>query len=107
MFQSSVPHYDTGGFKSHRKFLADKEYGEALDTLVKACSDMLLISPDGERIFLGKRNVQPQVRACFLTSRSHRSSRRARIALASSGFTVPCVCPAARLVVHWRPHLPW
>ncbi len=57
---SGIPHHDTGGFVSHRKFLADKEYGEALDTLVKACSDMLLISPDGERIFLGKRKVQPQ-----------------------------------------------
>lgn len=33
---------------------------QALDTLVKACSDMLLISPDGKRIFIGKRKVQPQ-----------------------------------------------
>ena len=57
---SGIPHHNTGGFVSHRKFLADIEYGEALDTLVKACSDMLLISPDGERIFLGKRKVQPQ-----------------------------------------------
>jgi ADP-ribose pyrophosphatase YjhB (NUDIX family) len=60
MLLSALPHHDTGGFTSHRKFLADKEYGEALDTLVKACSDMLLISPDGKRIFLGKRLVQPQ-----------------------------------------------
>ena len=57
---SGIPHHDTGGFTSHRKFLADKEYGEALDTLVKACSDMLLLSPDGSRIFVGKRKVQPQ-----------------------------------------------
>lgn len=57
---SGIPHHVTGPFTSHRKFLADKEYGEALDTLVKACSDMLLISPDGQRIFLGKRKVQPQ-----------------------------------------------
>ena len=35
MFQPSVPHYDTGGFTSHRKFLTDKEYGDALDCLVK------------------------------------------------------------------------
>lgn len=60
MILSGVPHHDTGGFTSHRKFLADKEYGEALDTLVKACSDMLLVSPDGKRIFVGKRKVQPQ-----------------------------------------------
>ena len=38
---TGIPHHNTGGFVSHRKFLADKEYGEALDTLVKACSDML------------------------------------------------------------------
>ena len=53
-------HHNTGGFTSHRKFLADKEYGEALDCLVKACSDMLLLSPDGARVFVGKRCVHPQ-----------------------------------------------
>ena len=56
MLLTGLPHHDTGGFTSHRKFLADKEYGEALDTLVKACSDMLLISPT-DKIFLGKRKV--------------------------------------------------
>lgn len=60
MLLGSPPHHTTGDFTSHRKFLADKEYGEALDTLVKACSDMLLLSPDGKRIFLGKRLVHPQ-----------------------------------------------
>ena len=60
MLLGTVPHHNTGEFKSHRKFLADKEYGEALDCLVKACADMLLVSPDGNRVFLGKRKVQPQ-----------------------------------------------
>ena len=60
LLSSSIPHHDTGGFTSHRKFLPDKEYGEALDTLVKACSDMLLISPDSKCVFLGKRKVHPQ-----------------------------------------------
>jgi 8-oxo-dGTP pyrophosphatase MutT (NUDIX family) len=60
MFQAYVPHHATGAFTSHRKFLADKEYGEALDCLVKACSDMLLLSPDGARVLVGKRRVQPQ-----------------------------------------------
>mmetsp|Transcript_4178 Transcript_4178/g.9124 ORF Transcript_4178/g.9124 Transcript_4178/m.9124 type:complete len:233 (-) Transcript_4178:351-1049(-) len=60
MLISGIPHHVTGAFTSHRKFLADKEYGEALDSLVKACSDMLLVSPDGSKIFLGKRKVQPQ-----------------------------------------------
>ena len=39
-----MPHHVTGAFTSHRKFLDDKEYGEALDCLVKACSDLLLQS---------------------------------------------------------------
>jgi len=60
MLLSGIPHHITGDFTSHRKFLADKEYGEALDTLVKACSDMLLVSPDSSKIFVGKRKVQPQ-----------------------------------------------
>ena len=60
MFQTTVPHHNTGGFTSHRKFLPDKEYGDALDTLVKACSDMLLLHPAGDRILLGKRKVHPQ-----------------------------------------------
>ncbi len=60
MFQAHVPHHDTGGFRSHRKFLPDKEYGDALDALVKGVSDMLLVHPVGGRILLGKRKVQPQ-----------------------------------------------
>merc|ERR1719159_1501656 len=60
MFQQCVPHHDTGGFVSHRKFLDDATYGDALDCLVKACTDMLLVHPDGERVLLGKRSVQPQ-----------------------------------------------
>ena len=60
MFQASIPHYDTGGFVSHRIRLPDAQYGEALDCLVKACSDMLLVSSDGERILVGRRKVHPQ-----------------------------------------------
>ena len=60
MFQGFVPHHNTGGFTSHRKFLGDKEYGEALDSIVKACSDLLLQSPDGTKVFVGKRLVHPQ-----------------------------------------------
>eukprot|EP00965_Chrysotila_dentata_P160538 5300124-Pleurochrysis_carterae.AAC.1 len=60
MLQRNIPHHNTGGFKSHRVRLPDKEYGEALDCLVKGCSDLLLVSPDGEKILLGKRSVQPQ-----------------------------------------------
>lgn len=44
--------------KHDTSFLPDKEYGIALDNLVKGCSDMILIHPDGQRIFVGKRCVQ-------------------------------------------------
>ena len=60
MFQGSVPHHDTGGFKSHRIRLPDAEYGIALDCIVKACSDMLLVSADGSKVLLGRRIVYPQ-----------------------------------------------
>jgi hypothetical protein len=62
MFQSCVPHHNTGGFSSHRVRLPDKEYGQALDCLVKGCSDMLLLSPDGSRLLLGKRKVRIMAR---------------------------------------------
>ena len=60
MLQSTVPHFDTGGFTSHRTYLSDKEYGEALDCIVKGCTDILITCPKRESILLGKRKVQPQ-----------------------------------------------
>lgn len=59
MFQASVPHFNSE-FTSHRTRLPDKEYGEALDCIVKGCSDMLLLSPDANSVLLGKRIVHPQ-----------------------------------------------
>eukprot|EP00435_Cladocopium_sp_Y103_P047080 s2276_g13.t1 len=55
-----VPRFITGNFKPHHLFLEDAEYGRALDALVKAVSDVLITSPDGSRVFLGKRKVHPQ-----------------------------------------------
>ncbi len=46
-------------FTSHRRFMPDKEYGDALDNFSKGCSDMLLTDSSG-RIFVGRRNVHPQ-----------------------------------------------
>lgn len=40
-----------------KRFLPDKEYGVALDNLVKGCTDIILVHPDGE-LFVGKRCVQ-------------------------------------------------
>lgn len=43
---------------NENRFLPDEQYGIALDNLVKGCTDILLLHPDGKRIFLGKRCVQ-------------------------------------------------
>ena len=48
-----APQFTTGDFESHHAFLDDDTYGKALDTLVKAVSDILISSEDGERLFLG------------------------------------------------------
>ena len=48
-------------------FLPDDQYGVALDNLVKGCTDILLLSPNGEKVFVGKRCVQPQVGLNYLS----------------------------------------
>ena len=54
------PQFVTGDFEPHHKFLPDDEYGRALDALVKACSDVLVVADGGARVFLGRRCVEPQ-----------------------------------------------
>ncbi|GBG72688.1 hypothetical protein CBR_g12256 [Chara braunii] len=56
------PHFVTGNYVQRNVFLGDKEYGMALDCLVKACTDVLLIDEDSDRarILLAKRIVEPQ-----------------------------------------------
>jgi hypothetical protein len=73
-------HVVTGDFTSHRKFLSDEVYAEALDNFVKGCTDMLLTDSKG-RILLGKRLVFPQpgtftnvlqwILACMAENRYH------------------------------------
>lgn len=57
-----VRHFETGPFKPQNLFLDDREYGLALDCLVKATSDLLILDSDGPgcKILLGKRVVEPQ-----------------------------------------------
>mmetsp|Transcript_5092 Transcript_5092/g.7746 ORF Transcript_5092/g.7746 Transcript_5092/m.7746 type:complete len:251 (-) Transcript_5092:317-1069(-) len=68
MFET--PQFVTGPFTPQRVFLADREYGLALDALVKGCSDVLVVSSDGNKLLLGKRKVQPQPDWWFIGGRS-------------------------------------
>mmetsp|Transcript_7859 Transcript_7859/g.21426 ORF Transcript_7859/g.21426 Transcript_7859/m.21426 type:complete len:233 (+) Transcript_7859:53-751(+) len=67
--QTSCPHIISGNFTSHRKFLDDVAYGEALDSIVKGCSDLLVVSADGKSVLLGKRLVHPQPDWWFIGGR--------------------------------------
>lgn len=65
-----TPQYVTGPFTPRRVFLPDREYGLALDALVKGCSDVLLVSSSGSRVLLGRRRVEPQPDWWFVGGRS-------------------------------------
>jgi hypothetical protein len=58
--------------------MPDEEYGRALDCLVKACCDVIVSVADGaraagtdmeEKIFLGRRQVEPQPDWWFIGGR--------------------------------------
>lgn len=51
-------HFVTGTYNPTTSFVDDETYAKCLDTLVKACNDMLL-TYDG-KVFLGKRQMWPQ-----------------------------------------------
>lgn len=55
-----LPHFETGPFECHAKHLPDREYADALDSLVKGCSDVLVTKHGGGAVLLGKRKVHPQ-----------------------------------------------
>ena len=65
-----VPQFVTGHYTRQKLFLTDREYGLALGALVKACSDVLVVSADGSRVLLGKRKVQPQPDWWFIGGRA-------------------------------------
>ena len=65
-----VPQFITGDYETRKVFLPDREYGLALDALVKACSDVLIVSADGARLLLGKRLVEPQPDWWFIGGRA-------------------------------------
>mmetsp|Transcript_23189 Transcript_23189/g.69461 ORF Transcript_23189/g.69461 Transcript_23189/m.69461 type:complete len:255 (+) Transcript_23189:278-1042(+) len=55
-------HFVTGDYDKKTVFLPDREYGLALDALVKGCADVLISAGEGARLrlLLGKRRVEPQ-----------------------------------------------
>lgn len=109
-----LPHFVTGSFVCHRKFLDDKAYGEALDSIVKGCTDLLVTSADGSHVLVGKRNVHPQPDWWFIGGRmmpgDTPASSCARILKRELGLEVPAeriryVC-AASLVWDMRVQAP-
>lgn len=68
MFET--PQFVTGPFTPRRVFLPDREYGLALDALVKGCSDVLVVSSNGQKVLLGRRKVEPQPDWWFIGGRS-------------------------------------
>ena len=65
-------HFITGDFEKRTVFLPDKEYGLALDALVKGCADVLISRGSGAslRLLLGKRKVEPQPDWWFVGGRT-------------------------------------
>ena len=65
-----TPQFITGEFTPHHCFLPDDEYGRCLDTVVKACSDVLVTDASGSKVFLGQRKVEPQPDWWYIGGRS-------------------------------------
>ena len=89
-------HFVTGDFTPQKVFLPDREYGLALDALVKGCADVLLTRGEGAslRILLGKRKVEPQPDWWFLGGRM-KAGDTIEEAAATSGVP-PSSAPQAR-----------
>ena len=66
---TQMPHFVTGDFQSHFALMDDKTYGLALDSIVKACVDILL-TDGGERVLLLKRRVFPAPHHWFCGGRA-------------------------------------
>jgi len=67
-----TPTFTTGDFARRAVFLPDREYGLALDALVKGCADVLVTRSDGSslEILLGRRRVHPQPDWWFVGGRT-------------------------------------
>ena len=65
-----TPQFITGEFTPRHCFLPDDEYGRCLDTVVKACSDVLVTDASGSKVFLGQRKVEPQPDWWYIGGRS-------------------------------------
>lgn len=68
---TTVRHYETGSFPKERApvRLSDEAYGLALDAIVKACVDVVLVHRDSKKVLLGNRRVQPQPGLWFIGGR--------------------------------------
>lgn len=67
-----TPHFVVGDFEKKSVFLPDREYGLALDALVKGCADVLITQEkEGAlKVLLGCRCVEPQPDWWFVGGRT-------------------------------------
>jgi putative hydrolase of the HAD superfamily len=60
-FSSEITSFKTEEYTRKKgPFLPDEMYGICLDTLVKACVDLVLIHAESDDVFIAKRNYHPQ-----------------------------------------------
>eukprot|EP01100_Stratorugosa_tubuloviscum_P011478 TRINITY_DN5127_c0_g1_i2.p1 TRINITY_DN5127_c0_g1~~TRINITY_DN5127_c0_g1_i2.p1 ORF type:complete len:157 (+),score=49.97 TRINITY_DN5127_c0_g1_i2:58-471(+) len=63
-------HFETGTFKKKEKvFLEEREYALALDSLVKACVDILICDNNKNKVLIAKRCIEPQPDWWFIGGR--------------------------------------
>ena len=74
-------HFVTGDFTPQKVFLPDKEYGLALDALVKGCADVLLTRGEGASLLLD--HLLHERARVAVEVRSHESDGGAGAALES------------------------
>ena len=94
-----APHFVTGEFEPHHAFLDDETYGKALDSLVKACSDVMIESADGSKVFLGRRKVEPQPDWWFVGGRARPGDTTQEAAARNVRRELGLVVEAARFEV--------
>eukprot|EP01112_Ceratiomyxa_fruticulosa_P007445 TRINITY_DN1933_c0_g1_i1.p1 TRINITY_DN1933_c0_g1~~TRINITY_DN1933_c0_g1_i1.p1 ORF type:complete len:100 (-),score=10.18 TRINITY_DN1933_c0_g1_i1:56-355(-) len=79
-------HFITGTPQAHSIFLPDAEYSLALDCLVKACTDILLIRNDTKQVFFIISTSSSSLLVLLMNQMNHFQRGRKRILRILFGF---------------------